>query len=123
MRSRPANASLTCVPIDEIWTSGAATSAFDAFNDHVPTVVTDQAHSLVANLVADPDPGVHAGLDALTNAGVPDVAGLDDPSLHFDGPVIDEPALDTHVDDDWSHAAPEEHHLDADNPGFDIFDT
>ena len=26
MRSRPAKASLSCVPIEEIWTSGAATS-------------------------------------------------------------------------------------------------
>jgi hypothetical protein len=106
-----------------VWASGAATAAFDAFDDHVPTVVTDEAHSMLNNLVTDPDPAMHAGLDMLTNAGVPDVAGIDDPSLQFDGPVIDEPAPDAPVDDDWSHAAPEDHHLEAEHPSFDIFDT
>jgi hypothetical protein len=113
-----------------VWTSGAATAAFDAFDDHVPSVVTEQAHSMVTNVVSDPDPAVHAGLDALSDAGVPDVAALDDPSLHFDGPVIDDPAIHDAVDgitgdlaDDWSHAAPDDHHLDADGQTFDIFDT
>ena len=106
-----------------VWASGAATAAFDAFDDHVPTVVSDQAHSMVTNLVTDPDPAMHAGLDALTSAGVPDVAALDDPSLQFDGPVIDEPAIHAPAEDDWSHAAPEDHHLDADGHSFDIFDT
>jgi hypothetical protein len=106
-----------------VWASGAATAAFDAFDDHVPTAVTDEAHSMLNNLVTDPDPAMHAGLDMLTNAGVPDVAGIDDPSLQFDGPVIDEPAPDAPVDDDWSHAAPEDHHLEAEHPSFDIFDT
>ena len=25
-------------------------------------------------------------------------------------------------EDDWSHSVPEDHHLEADNSGFDIFD-
>jgi hypothetical protein len=107
-----------------VWASGAATAAFDAFDDHVPTVVTDEAHSMVSNLVTEPDAAVQSGLDALHDAGVPDVAGVDDPSLQFDGPVIDEqPAVDVHTEDDWSHAAPEDHHLEPDNSGFDIFDS
>ncbi len=113
-----------------VWTSGAATAAFDAFDDHVPTVVSDQAHSMVDHVVTEPDAAVQQGLDTLANAGVPDVAGADDPSLHFDGPVIDDSPVieahdvhDLHVDDNWSHAAPEDHHLDANDPGFDIFHT
>ena len=38
-------------------------------------------------------------------------------------PVIDEPpAVDAPAEDDWSHAAPEDHHLEPDSSGFDIFD-
>jgi hypothetical protein len=107
-----------------VWASGAATAAFDAFDDHVPAVAVDDVHTLAANLVNDPDAGVQSGIDTLADAGVPDVAAADDTSLHFDGPVIDDaPALETHAEDDWSHAAPEDHHLEADNSGFDIFET
>ena len=107
-----------------VWASGAATAAFDAFDDHVPTVVTDQVHSMAANLVNEPDAAVQSGLDVLADAGVPDVAAVDDPSLQFDGPVIDDlPVIDEPAEDSWSHAAPEDHHLEADNPGLDIFDA
>jgi hypothetical protein len=106
-----------------VWASGAATAAFDAFDDHVPAVAVDDVHSVTTELVNDPDVGLQSGLDALTDAGVPSVAGIDDPSLQFDGPVIDEsPADDMPADDDWSHSVPEDHHVDADTSGFDIFD-
>jgi hypothetical protein len=110
-----------------VWASGAATAAFDAFDDHVPAVAVDDVHSMTANLINEPDTGVQSGLDVLTDAGVPDVAAVDDPSLQFDGPVIDDAPVtevhDTHVEDDWSHAAPTDHHLEPDSPGFDIFDS
>ena len=94
-----------------VWASGAATAAFDAFDDHVPATVVDDVHSAAAQIVNEPD------------AGVPDVASVDDPSLQFDGPVIDEaPADDTPAVDDWRHSAPEDHPLEADDSGFDIFD-
>jgi hypothetical protein len=32
------------------------------------------------------------------------------------------PADDTHAVDDWSHSAPGDHPLEADDSGFDIFD-
>jgi hypothetical protein len=110
-------------PSGNVWTSGAATAAFDAFDDHVPAVVVDDVHSVVAEYVNEPDAGVQSGLDALSDAGVPAVAGADDPSLQFDGPVIDDAPIDAPVEhDDWSHSVPEDHHLDADSSGFDIFD-
>jgi hypothetical protein len=110
-------------PSGNVWTSGAATAAFDAFDDHVPTVATDDVHSVVTELVTEPHAGVQSGLDALADAGVPAVAGADDPSLQFDGPVIDDAPIDAPVQhDDWSHSVPEDHHLDADSSGFDIFD-
>ena len=110
-----------------VWTSGAATAAFDAFDDHVPTVVSDGAHALADNLINEPDIGLPHPGDAVPDAGVPDVAPADDPSLHFDGPVIDDAPVidvhDTHVQDDWSHSVDQDHHLDPDHSGFDIFDT
>jgi hypothetical protein len=110
-----------------VWASGAATAAFDAFDDHVPVAVVDDAHQMVADVVTEPDVGVHAGPDALADAGVPHLAAADDTTLQFDGPVIDDgPVIeghDTHVQDDWNHAAPEDHHVEADNSGFDIFDS
>jgi hypothetical protein len=109
-----------------VWASGAATAAFDAFDDHVPAVAVDDVHSVASNIVTEPDAGIQSGVDMLAHADIPDVAGVDDPSLHFDGPVIDDASVidvhDTHTDD-WSHSAPEDHHMDADHAGFDIFET
>ncbi|MDT5235854.1 MAG: hypothetical protein QOF47_1841 [Mycobacterium sp.] len=106
-----------------VWASGAATAAFDAFDDHLPATVVDDAHSAVAEFVNEPDAGVHSGLDMPADVGVPDVASLDDASLQFDGPVIDDaPVDDAPPVDDWSHSVPEDHHLDADASGFDVFD-
>ena len=109
-----------------VWASGAATAAFDAFDDHVPVVAVDEVHTMADHLVTEPDAGVQPGVDVLADAGVPDVAGADDPSLQFDGPVIDDaPFIDaheTHLEDDWSHSVPEDHHLEPDNSGIDIFE-
>jgi hypothetical protein len=110
-------------PSGNVWTSGAATAAFDAFDDHMPTIATDDVHSVVSEVVTEPDAGVQTGLDALSDVGVHDIAGADDPSLQFDGPVIDDAPIHEAVPvDDWSHSVPEDHHLDADSSGFDIFD-
>src|SRR5689334_1238225 len=101
-----------------VWTSGAATAAFDAFDDHVPAVAVDDVHTVATNLVDDPGAAVQSGVDTLADAGVPDVATVDDMSLQFDGPVIDDaPVIDAPAEDDWSHAAPEDHHLEADHSG------
>lgn len=106
-----------------VWASGAATAAFDAFDDHVPVTTVDDVHSVTTELVHDPDPGLQSGVDTVSDVGVPDVATVDDASLHFDAPVIDDShPVDAPVQDDWSHSAPVEHHLDADAASFDIFD-
>jgi hypothetical protein len=105
-----------------VWASGAATAAFDAFDDHVPVTV-DDVHSVTTELVNDPDSALQSGLDVLADHGVPTVTGADDTSLQFDGPVIDDvPALDAPAEDDWSHAAPVDHPLDHEAPSFDVFD-
>ncbi len=59
----------------------------------------------------------------LADAGVPGVAGADDPSLQFDGPVIDDvPAEDAPAEDDWREGHRGSRDLNADDSGFDIFD-
>ena len=66
---------------------------------------------------------MQSGLDMLADAGLPDVAMPTTRRCSSTAPLIDEaPAVDAHVEDDWSHAAPEDHHLEADDSGFDIFD-
>jgi hypothetical protein len=113
-------------PSSNVWASGAATAAFDAFDTHVPADTLDQVHTVAANLVQEPpvpDAGPQPGLDAVTVADVPTVAGVDDPSLHFDGPVIDDaPHVDAPMDDDWSHHVVDDHHVEPDASGFDIFE-
>jgi hypothetical protein len=116
--------SLVADPAANVWASGAATAAFDAFDDHVPAIAADEVHAMAADLVTEPDTAVQSGLDALADAGLPTVAGADDPSLQFDGPVIDDAPIDEPVDhDDWSDSVPDAHHLEVDDDsGFDIFD-
>src|SRR5207244_6161174 len=41
-----------------VWASGAATAAFDAFDDHGPAVVSDEAHSVAADRITEPETGV-----------------------------------------------------------------
>ena len=80
-----------------VWASGAATAAFDAFGDHLPEQGADDAHTLVSNVVDTHDDlastgidGIDGGDDPSAAGAVPTVALADDPSLHFDGPVIDD---------------------------------
>ena len=58
-----------------VWASGAATAAFDAFDDHVPVQTVDDAHSVIADPIVDhPDQALQSGLDALGR--LPDVPGV-----------------------------------------------
>src|SRR3954451_4998648 len=70
--------SVVADPAANVWTSGAATAAFDAFDDHLPATAVDDVHSLAANVVTEPDPGVSSGADGFADSGVPTVAGPDD---------------------------------------------
>lgn len=112
-----------------VWASGAATAAFDAFDAHVPAVVADQ-HPVIADGVAHPAEVAQSvlggpGVDALP-------AGLDPAAAISEviEPVAEHPAdsegladwvdhggwgpthVDSHVDD--AHPA-------QDHPGFDLF--
>ena len=106
-----------------VWTSGAATSAFDAFGDDVSAPVVDDMHGVASSVIDQPDESLHAGLDVLDDAGIPTVAGIEDPSTHFTEGIIDDaPLVGDAVDTDWHSAVDDHPQLDPGDPGFDIFD-
>jgi hypothetical protein len=100
-----------------VWASGAATAAFDAFDDHVPVQGLDDAPTAIADYVDQPDQVLQSGLDMLGDADVPGVVGADDASLQFDQPVID----DVPADSDLSDTIIEVADMDSDPSGYDIF--
>ena len=103
---------------DNVWASGAATAAFDAFDDQVPVQAVDDVHSVITDYVDSPDQGLHT----LSDAGVPGVVGSDDAALQFDQPVIDDlPVIDLPADGDFGATVIEVADLDSDPSGFDIF--
>jgi hypothetical protein len=104
-------------PGANVWASGAATAAFDAFDDQLPVRGLDDTLSTVID-TGDP--------------AVPVLVTDDDPALALDAPVVDDvPVFETVAD--WDHpdgalAAPNADHLlddhapQSDPSGFDLFD-
>jgi hypothetical protein len=93
-----------------IWSSGAATAAFDAFgiDDAVPVVahqLDDFAVHDVVNTLPDDQSGLPEALDDL-------ITDLDDADIPVTA-VDDVPVYDSAVDPDWST---------PDASGFDLFD-
>ena len=113
-------------PIGNVWTSGAATAAFDAFDDHVPVSGIEDVHSVSANVIDQPADTVHTTVDALDDHGVPSLTGLDDPSQFTHGIIDDAPLVGDSVDAhdvDWHPVVDDvAHHMDTGDTGFDIFD-
>jgi hypothetical protein len=104
-----------------VWTSGAATAAFDAFGDHLPQQVIDDPQGVIHDVIGTSD---HAVIDtAAPGLDVPTIAGVDDPGLHLDAPVIDDvPIIDDAPDLGWTehHGQDQlDHHPTPDDPGFD----
>ncbi len=95
-----------------VWASGAATAAFDAFGDDVPVSVVDDAHAVIVdhvNVVDEPDEALHSGLDMLDDVDVPAL-------------VIDDiPADEAHAESDPGDAIVDVTDVDSDASGFDIF--
>jgi hypothetical protein len=100
-----------------VWASGAATAAFDAFDDQVPVQAVDDVHSVITDYVDQPDQAMHSGLDLLDDADVPGVVGADDGSLQLDQAIVE----DLPVDSELSDAVIEVVDVDSDSSGFDIF--
>ncbi|MGV0746237.1 Rv0340 family IniB-related protein [Mycolicibacterium sp. XJ870] len=105
-------------PGGNVWASGAATAAFDAFGDHIPADVGQES---IGQIIEQPQEAVSSGLEALADAGLTDGA-FDEASLQISEPVIGEvPIEDPVIADDWAQPVVDEtSHPDA--AGFDIFD-
>ncbi|MFN3005736.1 Rv0340 family IniB-related protein [Mycolicibacterium wolinskyi] len=102
-----------------VWASGAATAAFDAFGDHVPV---DAGPDVVSQVIEQPTETVASGLDALTDSGLVSDP-FDEASLQVTEPVIDDAiTTDPVIADDWAQpVVDDQHHTDGVG-GFDIFD-
>ena len=84
--------------------------------------VIDDAPTVLPDLVDQPDAALQPGLDVLADAGVPGVADVDDPSLQFDAPVIDDlPVQELPAEGDWDDTIAEVADLDSNASGFDVF--
>jgi hypothetical protein len=102
-----------------VWASGAATAAFDAFSDHVPDQIVDDGHPAVTEVI-----------DHQADTVAPDAG----PDLHtIDAGGLDQPAPvdDFHIDDSApvpddiqpvDHPLIHDHDLGGDAHGFDHFD-
>jgi hypothetical protein len=119
-----------------VWASGAATAAFDAFDDHLPIQgggldvgeVADHVPT-VANVIDLPEDSVPTIVDhGFDETSVPTITTQSDPAMTFDAPLID----DLHAPDDGQHDVPGagsdvlDGHLNdvqdhPQDPGFDIF--
>jgi hypothetical protein len=109
-----------------VWASGAATAAFDAFDDHLPVQGADDSHAVVTDVLDTHDDVLSTGIggidDPVGDSALHTLAVADDPSLQFDGPVIDDaPLADASQQDDWHHPVVDDHLPQHDDPGFDVF--
>ena len=118
--SVPASADTLLDSAHNVWASGAATAAFDAFDAHLPIQGSD--------VVADDVPTV-ANVIELPEDSTPTIVdhGFDDLSVPtVDAPVIDDPRVDDAAGSpalgQHDVSDPLDDHLDhPHDPGFDIF--
>ncbi len=101
-----------------VWASGAATAAFDAFSGAVPDQGLDDAQSVISDVIDQP-------LNQTVDAGLDSVADPYDLSSQLDSTIVDDAsvsAADSALDDlvAWNEPGADDPHPDAD-AGFDIF--
>lgn len=103
--------------VSNVWSSGAATAAFDAFDDHVPTTVPatqviDTEHSVPAIVDHLDEP-----LDLTSVVDVPDAV----PSVQVDDPGAEHLALAEPAGaEQWVHTVSDVHPIDH-LPDVDLF--
>ncbi|MDT5009715.1 MAG: hypothetical protein QOH57_1332 [Mycobacterium sp.] len=93
-----------------VWSSGAATAAFDAFSDHLPTPVTVDTHEpVIEHQVYSPvDNAVESWHDAVPELHTFDANPVDEPFSGTDGihdtvPAVDHGAIDPDFDHPVGH--------------------
>ena len=118
----PAGAVLDNVNLDNVWSSGAAHAAFEAFDAGAPNL----PGGLDLPVVHDPAAAViQAGSTIGELAAVPDlVAPAAEVFAPLD-PVLPDLPVEQHLDptfpvSDWIHRAEDVQHVDPQHPGFDF---
>jgi hypothetical protein len=105
-------------PAGNVWASGAATAAFDAFADHVPDTSVIDTHSVITEAVDHSVPASALPVDTQWAA--------DAVSSQFDAPVVDDvPPVFDDVADDWAQPVVDDHpgdHIHDQAAAFDLFD-
>ena len=114
--------------VGNVWSSGAAQAAFDAFDAAVPAA--DRSPGIDLPVVHDPAGGVIDAAATIHEVG-PDfaagpVAGVFE-QFETVEPVLSDPMIEDAGDPsfgigpDWSHPADDPGHVDPGHPGFDPF--
>ncbi|WP_422742720.1 Rv0340 family IniB-related protein [Mycobacterium sp. WMMD1722] len=108
-------------PASNVWASGAATAAFDAFGAFDDHAVVPAGNPVVfegAPVISDPVERPTVSADAS-----PATAWVDElPSPHVDAPVLEDPSVtDGQFAGGWEHPVPDEHPVDHPD-SFDLFD-
>ncbi|WP_205267184.1 Rv0340 family IniB-related protein [Mycolicibacterium sphagni] len=113
-----------------VWASGAATAAFDAFDAHLPATTVSDVHSVITDLaphtdtgpalITDPgaDPGAFDAALPDPSAQVTDVGSEHDAGIDAGGDWADHTAWDHTA---WDHTHVDDTHGGTDHPGFDLF--
>lgn len=108
-----------------VWASGAATAAFDAFDAAVAHTPADM-HPIDAGVIQDPGTSDHVLVaDADPGPAVADPTGIDS-STQFADPQLDQHAdpgvtPDWVTDAGWDHSHTTDAHPGAEHSGFDLF--
>jgi hypothetical protein len=116
-----------------VWASGAATAAFDAFDSHLPAAVAPEVHSVITDVAQHADPAAAVVTDPGADPGALD---LPDAAAHVADTALDHgitpDAASEWVDHTvWDHSHVDDGHgagadaaglhAPADHPGFDLF--
>lgn len=108
-----------------VWASGAATAAFDAFDAASAHALPD-AHPLDAGVIQDPAAAGHVLVaDTVVDPALADPAGID-PSTQVTEPYLDQPVdpgltPDWITDAGWEHSHSDDSHPGSEHQGFDLF--
>jgi len=105
-----------------VWASGAATAAFDAF-DHLPAATAPDAHSVITDVAqhADQAPALISDLGVDPGAlNLPDSAAQVTDTL-VDHGVAPDVAQDWVDPSAWDHSHVDDNHAATDHSGFDLF--
>lgn len=108
-----------------VWASGAATAAFDAFDAHLPAAPLPESHPVITDVAQQVANGPGLISDSAADpAGMQ--AALADASAQVTDAIVDPtPAVDSALDwvdhAGWEHPHTDDTHGATDHPSFDLF--